>query len=82
LDALQRSGWLLKEPLCLSQVFNLLLGGLLGLLGQENGLYVGQHTTLCDGHSAQELVELLASVIFYAVVCWGSRVKAADRLSA
>ncbi|XP_034432975.1 uncharacterized protein LOC117756542 [Hippoglossus hippoglossus] len=35
------------------------LGGLLGLLGQQNSLDVGQHAALSDGHSAQEFVELL-----------------------
>ncbi|XP_028430893.1 uncharacterized protein LOC114553754 [Perca flavescens] len=37
----------------------LLLSGLLGLLGQQDGLDVGQHAALSDGHSAQQLVELL-----------------------
>lgn len=32
---------------------------LLGLLGQEHGLDVGQHTTLGDGHSGEQLVQLL-----------------------
>ncbi|KAG7224902.1 hypothetical protein INR49_014818, partial [Caranx melampygus] len=35
------------------------LGGLLCLLGQKNSLDVGQHTTLGDGDSTQQLVELL-----------------------
>ena len=35
------------------------LGGLLGLLGQQHSLDVGQHAALSDGHSAQQLVELL-----------------------
>lgn len=34
------------------------LGGLLGLLGQKNGLDVGQDTTLGDGDARQELVQL------------------------
>ena len=51
-------GWLLKEPLRLG-LADLLLGGLLGLLGQKHGLDVGQHAALSDGHSAQQLVELL-----------------------
>ncbi len=34
-------------------------GGFLGLLGQQHGLDVGQHTALSDGHSAQEFVQLL-----------------------
>ncbi|XP_034546199.1 uncharacterized protein LOC117817568 [Notolabrus celidotus] len=37
----------------------LLLGGLLGFLGQQDSLDVGQHAALSDGHSAQQLVELL-----------------------
>lgn len=32
---------------------------LLGLLGQEHGLDVGQHTTLGDGHAGEQLVQLL-----------------------
>jgi hypothetical protein len=32
---------------------------LLGLLGQKNGLDVGQHSTLSDGDTGQELVEFL-----------------------
>ena len=32
---------------------------ILGLLGQQNSLDVGQHATLSDGHSAQQLVEVL-----------------------
>jgi len=35
------------------------LGLLLGLLGQENGLDVGQHTALGDGDARQQLVQLL-----------------------
>ena len=33
--------------------------GLLGLLGQENSLDVGQHTSLGDGNASQQLVQLL-----------------------
>lgn len=33
--------------------------GLLGLLGQKHGLDVGQHTTLGNGDTGQELVQLL-----------------------
>ena len=33
--------------------------GLLRLLGQEDGLDVGQHATLRDGHAAKKLVQLL-----------------------
>lgn len=36
-----------------------LLGGLLGLLGQEHGLNVGQNTTLGDGDAGEQFVELL-----------------------
>lgn len=37
-----------------------LLGGwLLGLLGEEHGLDVGQNTTLGDGHAGQKFVQLL-----------------------
>uniref|UniRef100_A0A2M4C6K5 Putative secreted protein n=1 Tax=Anopheles marajoara TaxID=58244 RepID=A0A2M4C6K5_9DIPT len=35
------------------------LGLLLGLLGQQHGLDVGQDTALRDGHSRQQLVQLL-----------------------
>ncbi|KAG8269485.1 hypothetical protein J6590_106447 [Homalodisca vitripennis] len=35
------------------------LGLLLGLLGQEHGLDVGQYTSLGDGDTGQELVQLL-----------------------
>ena len=35
------------------------LGSLLGLLGQEHGLDVGQHTTLGNGDAGQQLVQLL-----------------------
>ena len=35
------------------------LGLLLGLLGQEDGLDVGEHATLGDGDAGQELVQLL-----------------------
>ena len=36
-----------------------LLLGLLGLLGQQDGLDVGQHASLSDGDSSEQLVELL-----------------------
>ena len=36
-----------------------ILGFLLGLLGQEDGLDVGQHTTLGDGDSGQQFVQFL-----------------------
>ncbi len=35
------------------------LGLLLGLLGQKDGLDVGEDTTLGDGHSGEQLVQLL-----------------------
>ncbi|XP_059190796.1 uncharacterized protein LOC131972979 [Centropristis striata] len=44
---------------CRSRSPALLLGGLLGLLGQQNSLDVGQHAALSDGDSTQQLVELL-----------------------
>ena len=33
--------------------------GLLGLLGQKNGLDVGQDTSLCNGDTGQKLVQFL-----------------------
>ncbi|XP_041651133.1 uncharacterized protein LOC121514829 [Cheilinus undulatus] len=61
--ALKRQGRTLYgfgEPLCVVWVWwGLLLGGLLGLLGQQNSLDVGQHAALSDGDSSQQLVELL-----------------------
>ena len=44
-----------------STILIVLAGALLafGLLGQQNGLDVGQHTSLSDGDSGQELVQLL-----------------------
>ncbi len=36
-----------------------LLWGLLSFLGQEDGLDVGQDTTLSDGHAGQQPVQLL-----------------------
>ena len=50
--------WLLKEPL-FSTAKCSLLGFLLSLLGQENSLDVGQHTSLGDGNTSQQLVQLL-----------------------
>ena len=35
------------------------LSGLFGLLGQKDGLDVGQDTSLGDGHAGQQLVQLL-----------------------
>ena len=43
----------------MKQIANNLLGSLLGLLGQENGLDVGQNTSLSDGHTSQQFVQLL-----------------------
>jgi len=37
---------------------DLSLGRFLGLLGQENSLNVGEHTTLSDGDTRQKLVQL------------------------
>ena len=34
------------------------LGGFLGLLGEKNGLDVGQDTALCDGDAGEEFVQL------------------------
>ena len=42
-----------------SQRVNLSLGGLLGLLGEEDGLDVGEDTALGDGHTGEQLVQLL-----------------------
>ena len=39
--------------------FSNLLAGLLGLLGQENSLDVGKYTTLGDGYTSQQFVQLL-----------------------
>ena len=36
-----------------------LLGSLVRLLGQEHGLDVGEHPALGDGHSSEQLVQLL-----------------------
>ena len=59
--ALQRSEWLLKEPFVEVRFGSgcSLLGSLLGLLGQQDGLDVGQHAALSDGDSSEQLVELL-----------------------
>lgn len=70
-----RSGWPLKGPLGAKLLADQLIllrlrGGLLsrlagarcglpGLLGQQDGLDVGQDTALGDGHSAEQLVQLL-----------------------
>ena len=52
--ALKRAGWCL-----FSQRVNLSLGGLLGLLGEEDSLDVGEDTALGDGHTGKQLVQLL-----------------------
>ena len=45
---------------CWWRTTDTLLGGLaLGLLGQEDSLDVGEHTTLCDGHAGEQFVQLL-----------------------
>ena len=49
--ALKRAGWLLRKFLS--------LGSLLGFLGQENSLDVGEDSTLGNGDSSQQLVQLL-----------------------
>ena len=54
LVALKRAGWCL-----FSQRVNLSLGGLLGLLGEEDSLDVGEDTTLGNGDSGEEFVEFL-----------------------
>ena len=41
------------------QRVNLSLGGLLGLLGEEDSLDVGEDTALGNGDAGQELVQLL-----------------------
>jgi hypothetical protein len=50
--------WLLEEPCCFSrgaeETSDLLL---LGLLGKENCLDVGQHTSLGDSHTREKLVQ-------------------------
>lgn len=57
--ALKRAFGLLSLAVCLSGVGLLGLGRLIGLLGQEDGLNVGQDAALRDGDAAQQLVELL-----------------------
>ena len=47
-----------------------LLGWLLGLLGEEHCLNVGQHTTLSDGDSREQLVELLVIADSKLQVTW------------
>ena len=45
---------------CWWRTTDTLLGGLaLGLLGQKDGLDVGEHTTLGDGHAGEQFVQLL-----------------------
>ncbi len=52
-----KNWWLLKEPFCLFlKCSNLRF--LFGLLGQEDGLDVGQNTTLCDCNTGQQFVQL------------------------
>ena len=57
-DLLARSGGSEKSRLFVIVRRPSLLG-LLGLLGQKHSLDVGEHTTLGDGHTGQELVQLL-----------------------
>ena len=47
-----------------------ILFGLLGLLGQQNGLDVGQDTSLGDGHAGKKLVQLLVVADGQLQVTW------------
>ena len=49
---LKKTGWFGENKSELS------LDWLLGLLGQKNGLDVGQNTALCNGDAGEELVKL------------------------
>ena len=50
----------LKRAVCFEQEeTDLSLGGLLGLLGEEDSLDVGEDTALGDGHTGKQLVQLL-----------------------
>ncbi|KAA8586321.1 hypothetical protein FQN60_000157, partial [Etheostoma spectabile] len=49
-------GWLRSEH---AGSLLLALGRFLRFLGKEDGLDVGQHSSLSDGHTSQQLVELL-----------------------
>jgi hypothetical protein len=51
-------GWLLKEPFFGVELQDYLLA-LLAFLGQQDGLDVGQNTTLGDGHTRQKFVQFL-----------------------
>ena len=55
--ALKRAGFLVW--FCRKPVEGLLGSSLLGFLGQEDGLDVGQDTSLGDGDTGQEFVQLL-----------------------
>ena len=55
--ALKRAGFLVW--VCRKPVEGLLGSSLLGFLGQEDGLDVGQDTSLGDGDTGQEFVQLL-----------------------
>ncbi len=57
--ALKRAGIHVLKGQRVNLVGRLGLASLLGLLGQKNGLDVGQATTLGDGHPTEELVQLL-----------------------
>ena len=49
-----------KKTDCLESVaVSDLLGGLVRLLGEEDSLDVGEDSTLGDGHSSEQLVQLL-----------------------
>ena len=52
--------WLLKEPfVCEPKLIILSFGFLLGLLGQKHSLDVGKNTSLCDGDTGKQFVQLL-----------------------
>ena len=55
--ALKRAGFLVW--VCRKPVEGLLGSSLLGFLGQEDGLDVGQDTSLGDGDTGEQLVQLL-----------------------
>ena len=66
--ALRKAGWSNKKleirgeagrGLVLHALGALLATAASGLLGQEYGLDVGQHTSLGDGHALEELVQFL-----------------------
>ncbi|CAG2109648.1 unnamed protein product [Medioppia subpectinata] len=60
-------GLALKRAVCRHLVMNLCL--LLGLLGQKDGLNVGQNASLSDGHTRQQFVQLLVVTNGQLAVC-------------